>query len=871
MKMKYKNSVSLIALGIALAAMPASAREGTSQKTTEINIKAQRLDQALNALARQAGFQVLTFSEDALDIMAKPLQGRYTSEEALDFLLGGTDLSYEKIGDTTFSIRSKPQEDRGYQKITYNSDAYYEANMAVLAEDENRDDMDNIGFEEIIVTAQKKEQSLIDVPISLTVIGGAEIEALRVEDFEDYVFTVPNVSYGKANERGANITLRGIGGNSGGHFSTTLVTVDGGVYGLTDVGPFLSSRAFDIERVEILRGPQGTLTGASAIGGVINIITHKPDTEAFEFKATADYSRYNTLLLKTVVNMPVNEKLALRTSAFVENSDGAVRNIGPTGGTSGFDSFGGRLALRFKPTEQLTIDASVFYEEKRQGLIEKLGIDYRSADTDARRQERMDVVTAAGGNYFDTDFIENVGNNGGNVYSDLAQFNNKTNRVFAFRASYEMEEHTIDVLFGHFDYHLKGERDRDTSELAISRFLITDSFIGTSAEFRVASGYDGPFNWIAGVSYVNETGRFGFLGYNGDGEIGGVYTAEPGFWADRATKVKSIGVFTNVFWDITERLHLSAGVRFSKVDSAFGDTFRVPGPDPLNPVVLVDFSDASQILEADLSHFDPRVALNYDITDTASVYVTASTGYRPGYANESAAVGLQTTNLFDSVDIPAAVGNETAISYEVGLKGGFFDNKLSVAAAVFYTDYRDLQVWGGSWYDDGQYFSGDINAGEAFTRGFEIETAFRPLEGLELRANIGYVQTRLQTVLGEKVEGDASIADIRPWTTNFTALYEWDVADDLIAHTRVDYTWQSKTAPGFAQGGDTIRDLPSFNVLDMSIGISSDSWTVSAYFENVFDEKWWLGDTGGASHRGLGQAYFVPRTFGIRFTYRYGE
>jgi iron complex outermembrane receptor protein len=719
-------------------------------------------------------------------------------------------------------------------------------------------DTDPARLEEVVVTAQKKEQSVIDVPISMSVLGEAELEALRVEEVQDFVFTVPNVSYWRAAPQESTITIRGIGGNGGGRFTPTKVTVDDASFGSTSNNGMLTSRLLDAERIEVLRGPQGTLTGSSALGGMVNIITRKPQTDAFHFDGVVDYSRFNTQLLKGSLNTPVSDALAFRTVAYVESSDGAVRNIGPSGGDSGFDNFGARIAARYQPSDRMTIDTSFSSEEQRYGINNSLHLD-QFYPNDMTREEAAAELAAAGADYFTTDFITDVGNDGGTIHTDIPVHTDIETQVTSLKASYDLAAHNVSFLYTGFDYTMDNLRDRDKSELAITRQDRGIDQHADSAELRISSRYAGNLNWVGGINYASEDLRWLESGLLGDGTIGGRYP-DFHYHYQMLNDFESWDAFGNIFWDIGDRWHLSAGARYSRTESA--------------SMVAFDAADSSNerptapFVTAELSEFNPRVAVNFDLSANSTMYVQYATGFRAGYANNPLATGVQDVFPIGIIDVPADVTAEQVKNYEVGFKGRFLDGRLAVTAAAFQMDYSDLQIFGGTITLDEGYVYADLNAGEAYTRGFEIEAAGRPTEHLELRANVGYVETQLEEFLGEEIEGDASIADVRPWLANASAIYDWDMQDGLRGHARLDYNWQAKTEPRFAEALDSVF-LPEFSVVNLSAGVERDRWSVVAYMDNVLDEIYWLGDTGGPTRRGI-EAYFIPRTFGLRFSVHFG-
>ena len=732
------------------------------------------------------------------------------------------------------------------------------AMRAVAAPAAAEDESTPVLLEEIIVTAQKREQSSIEVPISMTTIDATEIEARRVRGFDDFLLAVPNVTYAKTGEYDINVTIRGISGKTGGRFDPVGVTVDDISFGSIDTATILSARSLDIERVEVLRGPQGTLTANNSMGGTINVITAKPELEKTSFKAIADYSRFDTKFLKNIANVPVNDKLALRFVAFAEASDGAVKNIGPSGGDSGGDSYGGRAAMLWLPTESLTVDTSFAYETQHLGVESALPID-RFTGGAAARAAAIKTLGTLGGNYLNSDFIEGSGNNGGTVKLDVPEKNDIKDWYGSFRTTYTLGAHSVSLFYSHYDFTLHNPIDIDQSEFAVRRSDRWNWAKTDGTELRFSSKYSGPFNWVAGFAYSNERNPFYNFSTGGDNKLGGAYPNLL-FKFRQEQNLRSEGAFANLFWDITQKLHLSTGVRYSKVKSEYGTVQVTTGglAAVLPPITLTS---------ADLSNVSPRVGLNYDFLPEASVYAQYATGFRAGFGNLLRSTGTHRTTI-GTINIPTEVKDENVKNYEIGLKGLFLGQRLSLGAAVFYMDYTDLQVRAGQVLDTTEVgLSFNLNAGHAFSRGFELEAQARPLKGLDIRLGAGYVDTWISELNGAPLRQD--IPGVRPWTTNATVSYEFPLmATGLNASIRGDYIWQEKTYDSL-----TIvpaGEVPRFGEANFAVGLGTDRWNASAYIDNAFSETYWYG-TAAAATQLRPVASYTPRTFGLRFSVQFGD
>jgi iron complex outermembrane receptor protein len=723
------------------------------------------------------------------------------------------------------------------------------------------------GEEEILVTAQRRTEALKDVPISITTLGSEELEVRRVTGVEDYIESVPNATFINVGSYwGKNVTFRGISDFSGGNYDVISVTVDDVGFGSTNSSSILSSRLNDIERIEILRGPQGTLTGRNALGGAINIITNKPDPTGFDGTATLDYGRFNTAFGKLVLNIPLSETAAIRTSGFYEHSDGAIKNIGPIDTDSGYDDAGGRIALRLKPIERLTIDAAIGYERLDRDMENWVTHDF--ADPTFPPSFAIPTLESWGGAYpGPIDYFEDVGNNGAEVSKDTDEFTKIKDWTGSLRIAYEFDPITIDLIYGHFDYRLRYREDYDQTEYAWWNSSRTRKNKSDSVELRVTSTSDGPINWVAGVSYMDEklintqidhigiwATQGGLPRYNAEGGYTDAYIAYA------RNDLRSFGVFGNLFWDISEDLHLSAGLRYSVERNRLGDNFLFDIANPNN--VLPPLTE-EEYRRSKIDRWSPRIALTYDVTDRVSVYAQYSTGFRAGYGNTQQAI---------SVGAPADVGPESLKNYEVGFKGQLIPRLLTVNAAAFYMDYSRLQVQALLPQDTFPFdIFYDLNGGKAHTKGFEVEAELRPTPDLRLQTAVGYTKAVVDeiTVNGTPFE-NVPVPNVRPWTVSVVGHWTPRITDEITGNLRAEYKFQDRL---YWQGilPNPAYFIPSYQTVDVSAGIDTRSYSVSLYFDNILNEKYFtsVGWT-NVGFRGR-MVYTPPRTYGIRVTAKLGE
>lgn len=733
-------------------------------------------------------------------------------------------------------------------------------------------------IDQITVTAQKREESILDVPISIKAFDTEELDALRVLDISDYAFQVPNMTFAQENRlRGNEVSFRGISTFSGGQFEHIGVTVDEIGFGATGQWGILGSRFFDIERVEVLRGPQGTLTGRSSMGGTINIITAKPTTDELGFKLIADAGRFQTMLGKVTTNVPLSDTLAVRANVYVEQSEGSAKALF-IDNTSSIDNFGGSLSFRWTPNDRLTLDLMAGGEDLRYGLDNSAMIDF---DLPLERRESVrGVLENLGGDYEATDWFDLPGNgtNGSYVYNDVPQFTEIETQMYTGRVEYDVGDHTFALFGGVRDYRALQQVDQDGTEFAIILLHYDRAESSEMIEGRVTSDYEGMFNWISGVSYMYEENpsvwgraRGPWSGDLEDGTgtqpplgTGTPNSYTPALVVDDTEEISSISGYANVFVDLTDQLNLSVGGRYSR------DTTKYGGDNSDN--VLVTPITDYPLIKGTTDKITWRAAATYGLTESTNVYTSVASGYRPGYPNDHISVDL--------VGAPENVEGEDLINYEVGVKGVLFDRRLSYALALFYMDYTEMQVGTELPNPDpdnnlGEDIGFDINAGNASSKGIEFEFSTFLTDEFEIRGGVGYNDTNISDVgdndpgLVEQFVGK-SIPGTRPLTGFADAIYTKSLTGDLTGMFRVNYQYQDERIddPTPESGEDII---PSFSLVNLTVGVQSDNWSLTAYFENVLDEVYYheasfSGLSATQGYRGA-QVTYEPRMYGIRFTY----
>ncbi|MEM9240124.1 MAG: TonB-dependent receptor [Pseudomonadota bacterium] len=780
---------ALVALGLGPVA-------ATADGASDIDVSAQSLRGALTELSRETGLTIGAPTDLVDGIASDGVSGTMTAQQALTQLLQNTDLTFSTFGNDGVVVQKNQPLD---ELVSQNAD-------------EEPLDLGTL----ILTTARRTEESVKDVPGSVQVLDGEQLERANIGNFADAVEQLPNVNFGNNSDpfRGI-ISIRGI---SSQNIISTAPTVgvfqNGVLQNSTGLRHNINPTLIDLERVEVLYGPQGTAFGRGTIGGAINFVTAKPKFET-EGSARLSYNDLNEGTAEVIYNTPLSETLAFRIAAYGGYQEGFVdAPFSPDTSSLGTDNFGARASLRFQPNDRLTVDASIQYDEA--GYDAPLFV--------------FESTNAAGNPIVGNDFIP-----GGEV--------RRTNAFF--EVSYETGIGTLTSTTGYLESDLDSDEDFDFSPASIStigRDNIQDTF---SQEFRFESqDFDlgsGTIAFNLGANYSQTDSR----------TLADFRTPTGTALSTTILDVENYGVFGDVRWRPVEPLEVAVGGRYSSDDVEVNSSILGTG----TFVVLTD----DFLEQSTFSEFTPNISVLYDWTDTFSTYATYSTGYKPGGFSG---------RLFLPV-LP--FDEEFAENYEVGMRADSFDGALSISASLFSLNYNDIQVplpaaAGG----------GVANAAGALSEGIELSFISNPLPGLTVHGGIAYTDSRF-TDFANPAFGPTPLTGTRlpnapRRTFNITADYEiQNTFNGLTPFVRGEFSGTSSftsSAGGTTQVGD-------YNLFNLRMGLRGDRIDLTIFVENLFDERYTLESAGTALAPPLipvPENLVVPgkpRTFGVVATARF--
>lgn len=711
------------------------------------------------------------------------------------------------------------------------------------------------GLEEIVVTARKREESIQDVPASISALSAGDLDKRFDSDVRDFADSSPNIVIDDTQQGPggvASVYIRGIG------VSEVEKSVDPAVGVVFDdiyIGQTSGSliKAIDIDRVEVLRGPQGTLFGRNATGGVINLARSRP-TYDLTGKARVTYGRFDTLKVEGVASTGLSENVAVKVSGAYEKSDGYFYNsfYDQPGQRSEFYTVSGTLL--FEPTDNLDIQFSYDHQKTKQDPPQLLAVN---------RPTDLFCVT-----YNQCSPAPGVPTSG-DRYVSTANGRLEKNATFKLdmaiaKATYDLgSDMQIDYIFGWLKTNEKIHQDFDGSPLTLYHTDRPARWRQTTNELRLTKGGSGPLTFVLG-GYLWDS-RYGidlknYIGFAGPPLL----TSEQEV---RQTN-KSWAVYGEGDYELIDGLTLTLGARYTndKKSSIVNDLpiFFYGSEVEANPV---GSAPGAIVMTAPVrkswSKFTPRVSLRYEITDEAMVYALWSRGYRGGGFNgRPATIGAAT--------IP--YNPETLDNYEAGFKTEFAGGRVRLNGAAFLMKYDDMQqdldvpAPGTSTGRENR----TINASSAELKGFELELTARPVDGLTLNGNLGYLDAKYKDFVGDIYSTgtpvDATFLRIRrspKWTWSVGGIYEADVGDDASAWIAGDVHYI---------GGHEITFLNNPNIrnqgqylVDASINFRLNNTTISVFGKNLANEKGW---TIGYDVQGV-WSYAAPRprrTWGVALT-----
>ena len=705
---------------------------------------------------------------------------------------------------------------------------------------------------EVVVTAQKRSERLQDVPVSVSVMQGPTLEQMQATQLQDWAPYVP----------GLTVASQGVPGE-------TFVALDGvaPIAAASEVGlyvndtPIGSSSSFqgangftldlmpyDLDRAEVLRGPQGTLYGASTMGGLIKYVLADPDLKTFSGRLGGDTFAVHDAGsagggARGEINVPlIEDRLAIRVSGYSEYTPGFITNsITGSKGDNSLTQSGGRFSLLWKPTDDLSVELGAIYQDNHADNQSIVALNALTGQPIAGALSNINVLPEP--------FTQKL-----ELYDATVKWDLHWAQLTSVSSYQTFSNDTVQDLTGYLGPYL-GAFGAATSDLH------EDYRLGKFTQELRLAGREGRFNWLAGAFFTHETGDNNevITGYGTTGaSVPGVTPLE---FVELPSDYTEYAFFGNASYHFTDWFDLTAGLRYAHNSQSFVEReggALINSADPTTAALTVPGSSSEGVTTYSVS---PSVHLSKD----TMLYARVASGYQPGGPN---IVPPGTTGL------PAQFNSSRLTDYQLGLKSTFLDGRATADLSVFYIDWSKLQV---------AVLIGDQsvieNAATARSEGFDLSTHYSPIADLTIGVNLTYTEAYLtQAVASIGALDGARLPYIPLWSGALTV----DYSHPLSA------TWRAFAGGGFSYVGARFSDVEgstsngelqgytakSYGDLDLHFGAKSHALTVKVFAKNLTDKRAYLAPS-NYFYDAAGTAIDIrapvlqPRTLGLSLDYAF--
>jgi iron complex outermembrane recepter protein len=833
MHKKIRNSAMRVATGLLAASM------GQAESLDSVRIRAaipsQPLENALQEWAQQSGFQLLYDSSLSTNQRSRETPAGLRPIDALARVLDGTGLVYQYINERTVSILPSSHDAHvSGQNIMFESlglgaglvDSQL-SDSGTEDQSATRDDRSSArhsksspsrDITEVVVTAQKRSERLQDVPVPVTSINAESLVSSNQLRLQDYSTRIAGFSVVPGIQSSTFLTIRGI--TTVGQNPTVGVTVDDMPYGASTGGggggavPDIDPS--ELARVEVLRGPQGTLYGASSMGGLLKYVTVDPSTEKLSGQVQAGLSSvykgddlgYN---VRGSVNIPISDSIAMRASGFRRRDPGYIDDPAlHIDDINRVDVSGGRLSALWKASDLFSLKLSALFQDTEGAGSSDVGFSgvYGTPTLGDLQQNYL-----LGTGWYDRE----IQAYSAVVTADFGRVN--LTSVSGYNVNTFSDSLDASFFFGDLTRAIYGVGGAPiVDDYRTSKF---------TQEIRLQLPIGARVDWLVGAFYTDEDSKNAQEVVAVDPatglEVGSLFVN-----AFRPT-FEEYAAFTNVTFQITDRLDVQLGGRQSETRQVVESSVRQASTASVFTYLLT-----------------PRFKVSTDLM----LYARLASGYRPGGGGATGP-----TDFCVVFQFPCEYKPDKTQNYEVGLKGEFLDRRLSVDASLFYIDWKDIQVVA---FDPNSRTNFSTNGSGARSQGLELAIESRPLNGLTLAATIAAIDAELtEDFPPGPVEADAG--DRLPLSSRFSGSFSLDqdflLTTGLTGFLGGSVSYVGERAAGI--GTDGPDNYPAYAKTDFRAGVRSDTWAVNVFVNNATDKRALLYRAFAFS------TYIQPRTVGL--------
>jgi iron complex outermembrane recepter protein len=682
-------------------------------------------------------------------------------------------------------------------------------------------------IEEVTVTAQKRAESLQDVPIAITAFNQDMLKEAGIEGIDNVAQFTPGFSMTSYNKSTPQPYIRGIGTNTSGAGDDASVAMFIDDVYISRAGAY-DSNLFDLERVEVLRGPQGTLYGKNVVGGALNITTRKPNTEEFEARIRVDAGNYNKRGLQAFMTGPLSETVAGKLSFSTAERDGFVENTLTGNDLRDEDTQSARAGLVWDASETLSVSWNWDASKVRESGVGRVinGEPLFASPVLTPSLNDRDKTDTQNDGYTDRDVW------GTSLKVEWEQDYGTWTSVTGYRTSdYEFTDDLVPAL------ELSG------FNLNYLTNFTEEQEKQFSQELRLASNGEGAFEWTAGLYYfkddIDRLELWDSVALGGG--IGQV---------DATNKTESKAVFGQLSYNL-EDWRFTVGGRYTRETKEA--TLVGEGVEPL---YLQLFSDFDAKADKSWNNFSGKLSVDYTGLENTLIYVSLSEGFKSGAFNSIAGTKTGAETPLDP---------ELATQIELGIKSQWFDDRLRINAVLFDIDYEDLQVFHSVGFDVIVE-----NAGQATSKGAELEVIALPVEGLELSASYSYLDARYDEFLSGGVDNSGNKLTRSPKNAyTLSSSYSMPLGDAGELNFRLDYVNQGELY--IAASNSDLSKLDGYELYNARVSFQSadEAWELALWGKNLTDEEYAIHSSDLSILGSISTSDILgnPRTYGVTFTY----
>ena len=754
---------------------------------------------------------------------------------------------------------------------------------------------DNGEIARVIITAQKRKEDIREVPVSVSVMSSEQLKASQVNTVEDLTRNIPNISFSSQAGPGlGTVEIRGVSSQAGS--ATVAVYLDDvslttrNLYSQGTAEP----RFFDIDSVEVLRGPQGTLYGASSLGGTIKFVSKQPDLKSFGGSATLTASGTQhggtNWQEEGVLNVPViKDRLAIRIGLQSGHDSGYIDQVDPTTharisrGINSADWNVAKLSAKAVIEPGWTISPALFIQQVNTDDIDAAYLTDQSGSALASFQTSKKVSEPGRDRLAIPSLTINGETKIGTLTAVLSGYQRRFNRI---QDGTSINDPSFAVLNPDAYPGLVDDIDALTSAVQLSNKIDQTSLeVRFSSKDYVPNGGN-PFTWIAGM-YVSDASTqvydnepvfginavFAKHGFNGedpgllDGGFPGDFTGDSSYYSARHYHDKQASVFGEFTYHPTDKLAATVGLRFLDASQHFTrqGAFYYAGP-----------GDHNALIDSKATATTPSFKLSWTVDPTTSLYANVSKGFRLGGANRPVPDTVLVEQAIHDLGLPsfpaASYAPDSLWNYEIGSKSSLWGNRVTLNMSAFLLKWKNIQqniTLGGSGFDY------EANTGKAKSYGLEAELRARATENLTLMASAGYTHaTFSQDIfqLGTDDNGNFnvrkgdSVQGVPRGNLSLAFDYHWALTGDANAFVRGNGQWTGKSH------GSLFRDDPDYNrpsyfTADASTGVNFDKWEFTLFAKNVTNTHVAIQHP---NIQNVNEAYYLrPRTIGVSGNYEF--